>query len=238
MGLDRASASRVDDMSDSGSPFTNRKAGEAFLVSPPGGDDGPGLLVLHSWWGLTPWVREFCRRLAQQGYTVLAPDLFDGVQPMTEAEGEAVLADQSPDDLSGLVMSSAQTLRVASADASRPIGVIGFSMGASLGLWLSARMTRDVGAVVSFYGAQSIDFDDATAIYQGHYAGDDHIVSEEDRVVTESFIRLGGRDTEFHLYPDAKHWFFEEGDNYDDAAAELAWERMIEFLNRTILTEA
>ena len=225
-------------MSADGSPFTNRKAGEAFLVDPPGGSQGPGLLVLHSWWGLNPWVRDFCRRLAEEGYTVLAPDMFDGVQPVTEAEGEAVLADQSPDELSGLVMSSAHTLRVASIDAARPIGVVGFSMGASLGLWLSARLTRDVGAVVAFYGAQSIDFDDATAIYQGHFAEDDHMVSEEDRVVTESFIRLGGKETEFHVYPGAKHWFFEEGDNHDAEAAELAWQRMLHFLDRTIAMAA
>ncbi len=225
-------------MSAAGSPFTNRKAGEAFLVDPPGGTSGPGLLVLHSWWGLTPWVRDFCRRLAEQGYTVLAPDMFDGVQPMTEAEGEAVLADQSPDELSGLVMSSAHTLRAASVDSARPIGVIGFSMGASLALWLSARLTRDVGAVVVFYGAQSIDFDQATATYQGHFAEDDHMVSEEDRVVTESFIRLGGRDTEFHLYPGVRHWFFEEGDNHNADAAELAWERMLPFLDRTIAATA
>ncbi len=225
-------------MSAGESPFTNRKAGEAFLVDPPGGRQGPGLLVLHSWWGLNPWVRDFCRRLAENGYTVLAPDMFDGVQPVTEAEGEAVLADQSPDELSGLVMSSAHTLRVASADSSRPIGVIGFSMGASLGLWLSARLTRDVGAVVVFYGAQSIDFDDATATYQGHFAEIDHMVSEEDRVVTESFIRLGGRHTEFHVYPGAKHWFFEAGDNYDEAAADLAWDRMMTFLGQTIAAAA
>ncbi len=211
------------------SPFTGQKAGEAFLIDPSGGP-GPGVLVLHSWWGLNPWTKDFCRRVSGLGFTVLAPDLFDGVQPMTEAEGEAVLGATDPDELSGLVMSSAHTLRAASRDASKPIGVVGFSMGASLALWLSARLTREVGAVVSFYGAQSIDFDDASAIYQGHYAEDDHIVSEEDRVVTESFIRLGGRDTDFHLYPATKHWFFEDGDNFDAEAAGLAWDRMEEFL--------
>ena len=219
--------------SDTPSPFTSRKAGEAFLIDPKGGP-GPGVLVLHSWWGLNPWTKEFCRRLAGLGFTVLAPDLFDGVQPMTEAEGEAVLGSVDPDELSGLVMSSAQALRAASADAEKPIAVVGFSMGASLALWLSARLTTEVGAVVSFYGAQSIDFDDATAVYQGHYAENDHIVSEEDRVVTESFIRLGGRDTDFHLYPGTGHWFFEEGDNFDPSAAELAWQRLEAFLREQI----
>lgn len=211
-------------------PFTNRKAGEAFLVDPPGGEPGCGILVLHSWWGLNHWVRDFCRRLAGEGYTVLAPDLFDGVQPVTEAEGEAVLGGADPDELSGLVMSSAHTLRALTSDPDRPIAVLGFSMGASLALWLSARLGTSINAVVAYYGAQSIDFDDAGAVYQGHFAEDDHIVSEEDRVVTESFIRLGGRETEFHVYPGTRHWFFEDGDNFNAEAAELAWSRTTEFL--------
>ena len=217
-------------MPSGSSPFTNRSAGEAFLVEPPGGEKGPGVLVLHSWWGLNDWSRDFGRRLAAEGFVVLIPDLFDGVQPVTEAEGEAVLAGVDPDQLSGLVMSSAHTLRALTDDPDRPIAVLGFSMGASLALWLSARLNTSINAVVAFYGAQSIDFDDATAIYQGHFADDDHIVSEEDRVVTESFIRLGGRETEFHLYPGTKHWFFEAGDNYDEEAAELAWTRTRDFL--------
>lgn len=218
---------------DRPSPFTNRKAGEAFLIEGSEGS-GPGVLVLHSWWGLTPWTREFCKRVADLGFTVLAPDLFDGVQPMTEAEGEAVLAGTDADALSGLVMSSAQTLRAASADAAKPIAVIGFSMGASLAMWLSARLPQEVGSVVAFYGTQSIDFDDATAVYQGHFAEDDHIVSEEDRVLTESFIRLGGRNTDFHIYPGTRHWFFEEGDSFNSEAAALAWERTEAFLTETV----
>ncbi len=217
-------------MGESSSPFTNRRAGEAFLVDPPGGSQGPGVLVLHSWWGLNDWVRDFCRRLAGEGYTVVAPDLFDGVQPATEAEGEAVLAGADPDELSGLVMSSAHTLRAVADDPNRPIAVLGFSMGASLALWLSARLGSTINAVVAFYGAQSIDFDEATAAYQGHFATDDHIVSDDDKVVTESFIRLGGQSTEFHTYPGTKHWFFEAGENFDPDAAELAWKRTVDFL--------
>ncbi|MEL7155339.1 MAG: dienelactone hydrolase family protein [Actinomycetota bacterium] len=223
-------------MAEGSSPFTNRRAGEAFLVDPPGGTTGAGVLVLHSWWGLNDWVRQFCRRLAGEGFTTLAPDMFDGVQPMTEPEGEAVLGGLDPDEMSGLVMSSAHTLRAATNDPDRPIAVVGFSMGASLALWLSARLGSSVSAAVAFYGTQSIDFDEAKATYQGHFAADDHMVSEEDRVVTESFIRLGGRPTEFHLYPDTGHWFFEEGENYDPDAAELAWSRTVEFLHRQLQT--
>lgn len=192
------------------------------------------MLVLHSWWGLNPWVKEFCRRIAERGYTALAPDLLDGVEPMTPEEGEAVLGGLDPDELSGLVMSSAQTLRACSADSARPIAIIGFSMGASLAMWLSARLPTEVAAVVAFYGTQSIDFDEANARYQGHFAEHDDLVSEEDRVVTESFIRLGGRETDFHLYPGTKHWFFEHGANFEPEAAELAWTRTIKFLDENL----
>jgi carboxymethylenebutenolidase len=221
-------------MADDASPFTNRRAGEAFFVEPPGDVHGPGVLVLHSWWGLNAWVRDFCRRLSSEGYTVLAPDLFDGVQPVTESEGEAVLGGVDPDELSGLVMSSAHTLRVLTGRPERPIATIGFSMGASLALWVTARLGTVINAAVAFYGTQAVDFDDANAAFLGHYAENDHIVSDDDRVATESFIRLGGQDTEFHVYPGTRHWFFEEGEHHDPEAAELAWTRTTEFLARQV----
>lgn len=56
-----------------GNVFSTESAGEAFLVDPPGGASGPGVLVLHSWWGLTDDVRDYCRAIAAEGYTVLAP---------------------------------------------------------------------------------------------------------------------------------------------------------------------
>jgi len=218
------------------SPFTNQRAGEAFLVDPPGGQSGPGILVLHSWWGLNDWVRSFCRRLAAEGYTVLAPDLFDGVQPATEAEGEAVLKGADADQMSGLVMSSAHTLRAVSKDTSKPIGVVGFSMGASLAMWIAARLGGAIDATVAFYGAQSIDFDEAGADFLGHFAEHDEFVTDEDRVVTESFIRLGGAHTEFHVYPGTRHWFFEDGPYHDGSAAELAWSRSVDFLAQRLLS--
>lgn len=214
------------------SPFTSRKAGEAYLVQPDEGP-GPGVLVLCSWWGLTPYVKDFCGTLADHGYTAMAPDLLQGERPDTEDAGERALAELDADELTGLVISSAHLLRGAAADASAPIAVVGFSMGASLAFWLSARLPDSVRGVVAFYGAQSIDFDDARATYQGHFAEDDRWVSDDDRVLTESFLGLSGLDTEFHVYPGTRHWFMEAGSpNHDPEAAARALERTLEFLDR------
>lgn len=215
---------------DSGSVAGSR-AGEAFLVGPPGKVSGPGVLLLHSWWGLNEFTRGLARKIASLGFTVLAPDLFDGEEPVTAEEGEAVLAASEPNELSGLVMSSAHALRAAAEDQTQPISVLGLSMGGSLALWLSARLPGSVDSVVTFYGAQSIDYDEATATYQGHFGDQDHMIDEEERVVTESFIRLGNKHTEFHTYAGAGHWFMEEGSpNYDSEAADLAWGRTKQFL--------
>jgi carboxymethylenebutenolidase len=48
----------------------------AYLASPENG--GPGILVLHAWWGLKPFFKELCERLAAHGFIAIAPDLRNG----------------------------------------------------------------------------------------------------------------------------------------------------------------
>ena len=39
---------------------------------------GTGVLVLQEWWGLVPQIKGICDRLADQGFSALAPDLYHG----------------------------------------------------------------------------------------------------------------------------------------------------------------
>ena len=119
-------------------------------------------------------------------------------------------------------------------DLSRPIGAVGFSMGASWALWLSARAPALVGATVAYYGTQNVDFVDSQAAYQGHFAEFDALVGEDEVVELEAHLRLAGRDTEFWRYPSTSHWFVEEDRElaYQPDAASLAWERTLAFLTR------
>ena len=71
---------------------------QAYFVQGETGP-GPGVLVLHSLWGLTTSVKGLCDSLADEGFTVLAPDINFGALPETEEEGIDVLGEASPSAL-------------------------------------------------------------------------------------------------------------------------------------------
>ncbi len=200
-----------------------------YFVAPPA-RPGPGVLLLPSWWGLTPFWRRTADRLSDEGYSVLAPDLNFGTVFDDPEAARRHLADADADRLARLTVTSAALL--AEKAAAGRIGVVGFSMGASLGLWASVRMPDVIGAVVAFYGTQSIDFDGSEAAYQLHLADTDDLVSDDDAAFLEATIGLVGRPLEVFRYPGTSHWFFEaDRPSYQPTAARRAWERTLRFLD-------
>jgi carboxymethylenebutenolidase len=181
---------------------------------------------------MTPFVRQMCDRLADEGFAVLAPDLFDGRTADSPDEAEGLLASLDVDRTVEQLLATSSTLRDLPITADRPIGVIGFSMGASLGLWLATRAPEQVDAAVVFYGTQDIDFEPTRCAILGHFAEHDELVSDDDVTLMEAHLRLLGKQVEFHRYAGTGHWFMEEDRPaaFDAGAAELAWRRTLDFL--------
>jgi carboxymethylenebutenolidase len=210
------------------------RAGTGYLAIPERGE-GPGILVLHAWWGLTPFFKATCDRLAAEGFVALAPDLLDGKVATTIEEAEAQLAGADADLLAHLTRSSLHTLRDMPLTPDGPVGVLGFSMGASMALWLSARVPEHVVATAVFYGAQDIDFSGARSAYLGHFAETDPYVDDDSVALLEAELHLDELDVTFHRYAGTQHWFFEEDrPEHDPAAAELAWDRTLAFFRERL----
>ena len=194
-----------------------------------GEERGPGVLLLHSFWGLTSTVKSLADGLADEGYTVLVPDISFGEVPETETEAVDHLGKANPDRLASLVLSSAQLLHEKSSEPA--IAVIGFGMGGSLALWASVRLNSVIDRVVSFYGTQQIDFAGSRSRYLIHLAESDEYVTDDETVFMEATMGLESLDVEFHHYPGTLHGFGDpDGETFDPGSFELAWQRTVEFL--------
>jgi len=208
-----------------------------YTAVPEGG--GPGVLVLHAWWGLSYGVKRFCDRLAAAGFVALAPDLADGRLAETIPEARALVNDLDED--AARQAAAGGLVRLRSHPAVRgQLGVAGFSMGVWFALDLATR-ADDVEAAVLYYGtAGDIDHQCHGVSVLGHFAEHDEFEPAAEVAALEDALRRAGRAVRFHTYPGAGHWFAEvdRPDAYDEAAAALAFRRTVGFLRTQLHSSA
>jgi carboxymethylenebutenolidase len=212
---------------------------QGFLVTPTSGK-GPGVLVLHAWWGLNDTIKSFCTRLADAGFNVFAPDLYQGKVAKTILEAEVLggEVDADPMQARAAIAEAVKFLNERVGDGDRSLAVIGFSLGAYFALDLSATDPEHIHSVVVFYGTQGdffSDFSNSKADYLGHFAANDVYESQSNVDNLEARLKDAGRPVTFHIYPGTGHWFFEPDrtDAYNEKAAGLAWDRTLAFLKRS-----
>jgi carboxymethylenebutenolidase len=194
------------------------------------------VLVLHPWWGLSSAIKEFCDRLASQGFIAFAPDLYRGRLARTIPEAEALSGQLDAEGAKTEIAAAVDWLWGRVQPSDRGLGVVGFSMGAYFALQLSGDDPERVKAAALFYGTGDGDFDRAKAAYLGHFAETDPYEPAEQVDWLEAALKSAGRPTEFYRYAGAGHWFCEPDrpEAYDEAAAQLAWERTVAFLRRAL----
>ena len=197
----------------------------------------PGVIVIHENRGLNPHIRDVARRLALEGFVVLAPDF------LSPAGGTPKDEDKARELISGL--NRQQT--VADAEAARAylanpdltngkVGAIGFCWGGGL---VNSLAVADpaLNAGVAYYGMQPATKDVAAikAPLLLHYAGlDDRINAgiEEFRKALEA----DGKNFEIFVYPGVNHAFNNDTSQarYNKEAADLAWSRTVAFLKKNL----
>jgi carboxymethylenebutenolidase len=203
-----------------------------FLAAPTSGT-GPGVLVLHAWWGLNDTMKALCTQLAEAGFTAFAPDLYHGriadTIPDAETLGRALGANRVRAEVE---IAQAVTFLNERAGAGKGIAVLGFSLGASYALDLAAADPDHIHSVVLYYGNGGADHSKSKAAYLGHFAEKDDFEPREGVDELEDLLKKAGRPVTFHHYNGVGHWFAESDrlDAYNQAAADLAWDRTLAFL--------
>ena len=211
-------------------------------VAEPAHGSGPGVLVLHAWWGLTEPFRQVCDRLAAAGFVALAPDLYHGKTTASVEEAEALVEALNQDeervraDIAGSVQFLRQHTATHQEDGRGKLAVVGFSLGGAYALDMSVTLAQEIAAVVTFYASYpGLDYRGANAAYLCHFAEDDPFEPAESVAEMEQELQAARRPFTFYMYPGTKHWFFEENrPEYDAESARAAWERTIQFLHERL----
>jgi carboxymethylenebutenolidase len=205
---------------------------QGFLAVPPIGK-GPGVLVLHAWWGLNDTMKAFCTRLAESGFVAFAPDLYHGkvAEDIPDAETLGKALDANYLQAKAEIAEATLFLNERAGQEDRGLAVIGFSLGAYYALDLAAADPDHVNSVVIFYGTGGDDFSDSRAAYLGHFAENDEFEPQSNVDDLEESLKRAGRPVTFYRYSGTGHWFFEpDRSAYNPAAASLAWDRTLAFL--------
>lgn len=136
----------------------------AYRAAPLDGA-GPGVLLLHAWWGLNGTIQHLADRFAEAGFLAVAPDLYEGVVVDTVEDAEREVDRVPMDQRMGPVDAALAYLL---GDAVPAIGVVGFSLGAFYALEAAARESA-LHAVVLFYGTgRTHDWGGSGATFLGH----------------------------------------------------------------------
>lgn len=205
------------------------------LLSKPARSDGKlgGIVVVHENRGLNPYVEDTARRAALSGFITLAPDALSplGGYPGNDDEGRTMQRKRDRNEMLEDFIAAYEYLKD-HPDCNGKVGVVGFCFGG----WISNMMAVKVpglAAAVPFYGSQpKEDIDKINAPLMLHFAGLDERVNAGWPAYEEA-LKANGKTYEAFTYPEVNHGFHNTSTpRYDEAAAELAWGRTIEFFKK------
>ena len=208
-----------------------------YLVRPAAASGKlPGVLVVHENRGLNPHIEDIARRIALEGYMAFAPDALAplGGYPGDEDKARDLFAKLDQEKVREDFVAAAEWLK-SRPDCTGKVGAVGFCFGGGIANMLATRVP-DLAAAVPFYGVQpkAEDVPRIKAPLLIHYAEhDDRInagIAAYDAALKANHVRY-----QIFTYPGTQHGFNNDTTpRYDKDAAQLAWQRTIEFFKKSL----
>jgi len=207
--------------------------GRGYLVVPSAlQGPAPAVLVIHENRGLNPYIEDVARRLAKAGFVALAPDALYplGGYPGNDDEGRAMQRSMERAKIEQDFIAAARFLKSHEL-CNGKLGAVGFCFGGYVVNMLVAAVPETVDAGVPFYGTPA-----AAEIRENIRSPLLIQLAELDTRVNatwpeyESDLKRYQVDYTMYMYPGANHGFHNDSTaRYDEANAELAWQRTLEF---------
>jgi carboxymethylenebutenolidase len=196
----------------------------------------PTVLVVHENRGLNPHIEDIARRLALDNFIAFAPDaLFPlGGYPGTEDAARELFPKLDQTKSREDFIAAANVLKTL-PEGNGKVGVVGFCYGGGISNFLATRLP-ELAAAVPFYGGNPTleDVPKIKAPLLIHHAGNDERLLAAWPKYEEALKAANIRYTAY-IYPGVEHGFNNDTTpRYDTAAAKLAWQRTVDFFNKTL----
>jgi carboxymethylenebutenolidase len=210
---------------------------KGYLAAPREGGPFPAVIVVHENRGLNAHIQDVTRRMALEGFLALAPDYLSdqGGTPVDEDAARGMFQQLTPEDVAANGVATIAWLNEHPKSTGK-IGAIGFCWGGGTVNNLAVA-SPDLLAAVPYYGGQPAAEDVAKikARVMAHYGGLDERVNAGIPAFEEA-LKAAGVDHQIFVYEGANHAFNNDTSaaRYSKEAAELAWQRTIEFLKQTL----
>ncbi len=201
--------------------------------------DTPGVIVIQEWWGLNENIEAMARRLAAEGYTALAVDLYGGEVATTPDEAMSLMQSAMGQEaaLTDNVRQAYDYLTT-EAGATR-VGVIGWCFGGMWSLRTALALPDAIDATVIYYGRPVTDADQLRTLSMpvlAFFGGADDSIPQDTVEAFDQALTDAGVAHEVEVYPGAAHAFANpSGQAYDAEAADDAWARTLVFFNEHLM---
>jgi len=198
----------------------------------------PGILVIHENRGLSPHIEDIARRLALENFMVFAPDGLTSVggYPGDDYRGGQLFTKVDQKKMTEDFAACARWLK-SRADCTGKIGVTGFCFGGGIANTLAVRLGPDLAAAVPYYGAPpaAADVPKIKAAVLVHHGELDTKLAPT-WPAYDTALKAANIPHEGYVYPNALHGFNCDAtpERYNKAAADLAWQRTVDWLNRYV----
>jgi carboxymethylenebutenolidase len=215
---------------------------KGYLAKPIGDGPWPGAVVIMDALGLSDDIKLQADRLAAAGYLAFAPDLYSGRGPRCVVA--TILSSRSGSGEAYENIEAARQWLHAREDCTGKIAVIGFCMGGGFALLCAPRYDFQAAAVN--YGEVPKDATERLAgacPVVASYGKRDRSLPNRAQRLKEALDQLQVA-SDVEEYPNAGHSFMNRinvgplhpvmkfvGFNYEHAAAEDAWRRILEFFD-------
>ncbi len=198
----------------------------------------PAVLVIHENRGLNPYIEDVARRAALAGFLAFAPDALWalGGYPGNDDDGRTMQGRLERPKITEDFVAATRFLH-GHEESNGALGVTGFCFGGYLTSILASRLPDLVRAAAPYYGGQPTA-EEAARIKAPHLI---HYAELDTRVnagwpAFEEVLKANGVEYTMHMYPGTNHGFHNDTTpRYDQAAAELSWQRTIAFFREKLM---